>query len=482
MLASGGGGATPTSKDSVSSFQTPPTFGYWKIRGLAAACRMMFFYKKQKFIDKSYGEDAKDAWFGKDKPTLAAKNSLINLPYIEDSDSVVTQSNSCLVYLGQKLGVDKPEFFIDNHMALDQTIDLRNDLMKICYGPAGKDFKKALEGHMGGAATHLKKLNSFCHGPYMCGKLMQSADFHVFEMLDQHITMCKEMGVVFDLGAYPKLAGLHATVMSDPELATYFASPFYTKYAFNNAMYANFVGSGYEAAGGKFGPSTTQLIDPSRSGPIKVYYWPFLGRGASLVRMLEHTGTDYEYHSDRDVMSKVCSVWDGDADTFAPPVVVDGDIIISQSTAACLYVGKAVGLTPPNFSECKAVQFLMDIVDVFEGGLGKNNEEGPVLKKWLEGDRWRKLLTNLERGIQGPFYFGSEPCCVDFFLAAQVDFRTVTLFSQLKAKLGLDVLAKYPKISGIYAALSGTEAWKTTKPNLGHMKPVDAKIIDSYYS
>ena len=77
---------------------------------------------------------------------------MINLPYIVDGETIVTQSNSCLLFLGQKLGIDSPELMIDNHQVLDQTMDLRNDLMKITYGPAGKDYEAALTNHMGGAA------------------------------------------------------------------------------------------------------------------------------------------------------------------------------------------------------------------------------------------------------------------------------------------------------------------------------------------
>ena len=109
------------------------------------------------------------------------------------------ESNSCLVYLGQKLGIDLPEHFVQNHQALDQCFDLRNDLMKIVYNPAHKNFKPALEGHMKGAATHLAKLDGFCVGPFMCGATIQSADFHVFEMIDQHVMMCSEMGLALDL-------------------------------------------------------------------------------------------------------------------------------------------------------------------------------------------------------------------------------------------------------------------------------------------
>ena len=107
------------------------TLGYWKIRGLAAACRMMFFYKGQKFTNKAYGEDAPAKWHGGEKVELITKNSMMNLPYIIDGETIVTQSNSCLLYLGKKLGLDKEEFFFHNHQVIDQTMDLRNDLMKI---------------------------------------------------------------------------------------------------------------------------------------------------------------------------------------------------------------------------------------------------------------------------------------------------------------------------------------------------------------
>jgi len=231
------------------------TLGYWKIRGLAAACRMMLYAKKQPYHEVAYGEDAKEQWFGGDKPKILAKNSLANLPYILDGSNVITQSNSCLLFLGTKLGIDKPDCMIYNHQALDQVMDLRNELMKIVYNPANSPFKPALEKHMQSATTHFTKLEGFCKGPYMCGGAMQSADFHIFEMVDQHVIMCTETGVAFDLAkSYPKLKALHAKMRAEPSLAAYFASDAYAKFAMNNAMYAVFVGKAY--GDGPFGPTT----------------------------------------------------------------------------------------------------------------------------------------------------------------------------------------------------------------------------------
>ena len=126
----------------------------------------------------------------------------------------------------------------------------------------------------------------------------------------------------------------------------------------------------------------------ARSTAIQVYYWPFLGRGASLVcvhtthptsvhacththtprpltlsngldhrRMLEHTGTPYEYVSDKAKMAEYASAWGSTAgDTFAPPILVDGDVVVSQSIATCLYLGKKLGLEPPGYDVYKAMQ------------------------------------------------------------------------------------------------------------------------------
>jgi hypothetical protein len=80
---------------------------------LLPLCR--FYYAGQDFTDRAYGDDAREKYFGRDKPALAQKNPCINLPYVIDGDLVVTQSNSILLHLGRKLSIDKDEFFIHNH-------------------------------------------------------------------------------------------------------------------------------------------------------------------------------------------------------------------------------------------------------------------------------------------------------------------------------------------------------------------------------
>lgn len=239
-----------------------PTIGYHLIRGLGAPLRMMMFYKETPFTNVAYGKDMKEEWFADDKPRLLKQNSCINLPYIVDGDTVVTQSNTCLVYLGQKLGIDAEQHAIHNHTVLDQTMDLRNDLMKVVYpfsGVTKETFPEAAKKHLAGSAkTHLTKLEGFCRGPYMCGAAPQSGDFALFEMLDQHESMSKALGVTSPLDGLPKLKALHAAMQAEPTLARYFASDLHTKYFQNNGIFTFFSGQP-EAA--EYGTVVREKID-----------------------------------------------------------------------------------------------------------------------------------------------------------------------------------------------------------------------------
>jgi len=215
--------------------------------------------------------------------------------------------------------------------------------------------------------------------------------------------------------------------------------------------------------------------------PIKIYYWPFLVRGGSLVRMLEHTGTPYEYISDKAEMAKVCSAFGATTGTtFAPPVVVDGEYMISQSVASCLYLGKKLGLTPDGFDEYKAMQFCGDCVDTFEGGVGKNNEDGALLKAYVEGPRFAAQMSLLERSIKGPFVFGDTPSAADFFLLQHLDWRGSSIFVPLKERYGIDLLAPYPKMAAVQAALQAADGYKNYQGGLKTPGPIKDEILDAF--
>jgi len=255
----------PTVEETIM-FDTGFTLGYHKIRGLGAPLRMMFYYKSQSFTNVAYGADVMTTWFKSAKPQLKEKNACMNLPYILDGDVVVTQFNTCALYLGKKLGIDVEANFLHNHTVLDQVMDLRNDLMKIVYPPGityglvktKDEFPAAAKNHLVRSATdNLAKLEGFCKGLFMCGPAPQSGDFHVFEMLDEHVSICKSIGEPNILEGYPKLSALYAAMLADPALTRYFESDFHTKYSQNNPLFCHFTGVGEDL---EYGPTVEETI------------------------------------------------------------------------------------------------------------------------------------------------------------------------------------------------------------------------------
>ena len=183
--------------------------------------------------------------------------------------------------------------------------------------------------------------------------------------------------------------------------------------------------------------------------------------------MLDEAKIPYEHRSSFPELASVCGAFGcTEGDTFAPVVVVDGDESVSQSVAACMFVAKKCGFTPPggDGAEAKALQYMLDIVDLFEGGLaGSKDKGGAALKAFLEGDRFPKQAGNVERAIAGPFFFGDAPSSVDFFLCAQVDWHEAVLLERLAKDKGVaDPLAPYAKLRGVVEGIRGLASYRAS--------------------
>ena len=182
--------------------------------------------------------------------------------------------------------------------------------------------------------------------------------------------------------------------------------------------------------------------------------------------MCEYAKVPYEHINDFPSIAQMCSAFGAGNGNFAPPVAVINGKAVSQSTAACLFVGKRCGLTA-GMDEDVAPQLFMDIIDTFEGGLGgAQGKGGAALKAFLEGPRWAALAGNVDRSIQGPFYFGETMTCVDFFLANIISWFKTNLLDRLEAEKGVKALAQFPKILGVYEAMSALPTFNTNKYNL----------------
>jgi len=197
---------------------------------------MAAWYAGAAFEDVQYEAHSKEGgwdrseWFSV-KPELQAKNGLINLPYVDDDGFIVTQSNACLTYLGRKFGLlgqtDKEMAYVEQ--CLSQIMDLRNSTVGLCYNQ-GSD-KAAIQRHLDGAVSmNYSKLESFMQQlgkKYLTSDSLTVADFHMFEMIDQHERMAKFYGQDSPVGAFPGLKGLYEAVKAEPKLAGYFGSSQY---------------------------------------------------------------------------------------------------------------------------------------------------------------------------------------------------------------------------------------------------------------
>jgi glutathione S-transferase len=215
----------------------PIQLGYWEIRGLGAPCRMMLSYGGVEFKDTRYSWDGKGEWFGTDKPKLAEKNSLINLPYVVDGEKVVTQSNAVLNYIARKSRVTgAPYQRTDIDMMLCDCYDLRDTFVNRMYWYKNlvrnvKEFddmkKEYIEKQAGPFYAKYEAWLSSKNSDFMCGKRPTVCDFHVWEILDQHEMFAKDLGQDSPLGDKPKLKEYYERFRELDKLKGYFESDAY---------------------------------------------------------------------------------------------------------------------------------------------------------------------------------------------------------------------------------------------------------------
>jgi len=179
-----------------------PKLGYWNIRGLARPIRLLLAHSQVDFDDVRYNEGkgpefSRAEWTDvKDKLDLPFPN----LPYYIDEEIKLSQSNAILMYIAEKHGLH--DGFTANElgttvMLLEQIMELRNAAVRIFYktydGPQGQNVLQ----HRASAEKRLKQFMKFLgENVWLLGDKLCAADFHLAELLDQHIMLypdlCKE--------------------------------------------------------------------------------------------------------------------------------------------------------------------------------------------------------------------------------------------------------------------------------------------------
>ncbi|KAJ1457697.1 hypothetical protein M885DRAFT_418980, partial [Pelagophyceae sp. CCMP2097] len=217
--------------------------GYWDIRGLGAPLRMLLAYAGVDFNDVQF-DDPKQ-WFGPAgthagaggrRSELRARNPLANLPYVVDGDLVVAQSNACLHYLGDKYDLNGPDEAAQLRclQLVQEVYDLRNGMIELAY-PQKKKSRDAAEF----AANREVQLKSDLFAkfeawlahyktPFFGGEAPCTADFPIWEMLDQYEKLATSVGQsLFSKEGIPRCHAFHTGFRKLPQLQAYFDSPAY---------------------------------------------------------------------------------------------------------------------------------------------------------------------------------------------------------------------------------------------------------------
>lgn len=185
----------------------PSVLAYWDIRGLAHPIRMLLKYAGEEFEDKRYavtvtqGENGpvynRDSWLN-EKFTLGY--DFPNLPYYTDGTVKVTQTNAIMRIIARKHNLcgltDAERAHVD--MCADQVMDMRHGLVRLCYNPKYNDLKA---GYLKELPDKLKLFEQYLgNKDFLVGDKPTFPDFHLYEMLDQHVLMVPDC-----LKEFPKL-------------------------------------------------------------------------------------------------------------------------------------------------------------------------------------------------------------------------------------------------------------------------------------
>uniref|UniRef100_A0A8D2FB03 Glutathione S-transferase n=1 Tax=Theropithecus gelada TaxID=9565 RepID=A0A8D2FB03_THEGE len=231
----------------------PMILGYWDIRGLAHAIRLLLEYTDSNYEEKKYRmghapDYDRSQWLnekfklGLDFPnvflgSLVAQLSFpdfpfIQLPYLIDGTHKITQSNAILRYIARKHNLcgETEEEKIRVHIMKNQTMDNHMQLAMICHNP---EFEKLKPKYLEELPEKLKLYSQFLgKRPWFAGDTITFVDFLVYDVLDLHYTFEPKC-----LDAFPNLKDFISRFEGLEKISAYMKSsrflprPVFTKMA-----------------------------------------------------------------------------------------------------------------------------------------------------------------------------------------------------------------------------------------------------------
>ncbi|EHH15025.1 hypothetical protein EGK_01057 [Macaca mulatta] len=169
------------------------TLGYWDIRGLAHAIRLLLEYTDSSYEEKKYTMGDVLAYEKGMLGNLVAQLHFpgfpfIQLPYLIDGTHKITQSNAILRYIARKHNLcgETEEEKIRVHIDIleNQAMDVSNQLARVCYSP---DFEKLKPEYLEGLPTMMQHFSQFLgKRPWFVGDKITFVDFLAYDVLDLH--------------------------------------------------------------------------------------------------------------------------------------------------------------------------------------------------------------------------------------------------------------------------------------------------------
>nr|VZI01082.1 unnamed protein product [Spirometra erinaceieuropaei] len=163
-----------------------PVLGYWKIRGLAQAIRLLFHYLGQEYVEELYEaggppDFSREPWL---KHKFNKGLDFPNLPYLVDDGFKITQSGAILEYVADKHGMlptsAKERAVL--HMLQNELSDFRASYARLVYNP---DFSKLKQGFLDELPQKLRLWSNYLGDKqWLTGDKIQYPDFNLYDFLD----------------------------------------------------------------------------------------------------------------------------------------------------------------------------------------------------------------------------------------------------------------------------------------------------------
>uniref|UniRef100_A0A8C8B1Q3 Glutathione S-transferase n=1 Tax=Otus sunia TaxID=257818 RepID=A0A8C8B1Q3_9STRI len=162
--------------------------GYWDIRGLAHAIRLLLEYTETPYQERQYRPGPAPDFDPSDWTNEKEKLGLDfpNLPYLIDGPTKLTQSNAILRYIARKhnMGGETEEELQRVDVLENQLMDLRMSFARLCYSP---DFEKLKAAYLEQVPKKLQELSRFLGSrPWFAGQKLTFVDFLAYDVLDLH--------------------------------------------------------------------------------------------------------------------------------------------------------------------------------------------------------------------------------------------------------------------------------------------------------